>query len=94
MEQIATGGDEAAGASQEQLAAIKNITVNLATARDHAEVCRRRTEVVQSLLIDTSTQITASVRVIERNAARQEADCRWRVSGAGHCSPALSQNRT
>src|ERR1700722_13923609 len=73
MEQIATGGEESAGASQEQLAAIKNITVTLATARDHAEVCRRRTEVVQSLLMDTSAQITASVRVIERNAARQQA---------------------
>lgn len=73
MEQIATGSEEAAGASQEQLAAIKSITVNLATARDHAEVCRRRTEVVQSALIDTSAQITASIRVIERNAARQQA---------------------
>jgi methyl-accepting chemotaxis protein len=73
MEQIATGGEEAAGASQEQLGAIKNISVNLATARDQAEVCRRRTEVVRSLLTDTSTQITASIRVIERNAARQQA---------------------
>jgi methyl-accepting chemotaxis protein len=73
MEQIATGAEESAGASQEQLAAVTNITVNLATARDHAEVCRRRTEVVQSLLTETAAQITASVRVIERNAARQQA---------------------
>ncbi len=73
MEQIATGGEESAGASQEQLAAIKNITVNLATARDHAEACRRRTEVVQTLLIDSAARITASVRVIEQNAVRQRA---------------------
>jgi methyl-accepting chemotaxis protein len=73
MEQIAAGGEESAGASQEQLAAIRNIVANLGTARDHAEACRRRTEVVQSVLNETAGQITICVRAIERNAARQQA---------------------
>ena len=73
MEQIATGGEESAGASQEQLAAIRNIVVSLTTARDNAEQCRRRTETVQSVLLDTAGQIATSVRAIERNSARQQA---------------------
>jgi methyl-accepting chemotaxis protein len=73
MERIATGGDEAAGASQEQLAAVRNIVVSLGTARDQADVCRRRTDIVRSMLTDTAGQITASVRGIERNAVRQQA---------------------
>jgi len=76
MEQIASGGDEAAGASQEQLAAVRNIVASLSGAREHAEACRRRTETVQSLLIDTATRITTSVRAIERNAGRQQASVR------------------
>jgi methyl-accepting chemotaxis protein len=73
MEQIATGADEAAGASQEQLGAIKNIVAGLTTARDNAESCRLRTEVVRSALADTAAQITTSVRAIERNAKRQQS---------------------
>ncbi len=73
MEQIASGGEEAAGASQEQLAAIRNIVGSLSSAREDAEACRRRTDAVQSVLVDTSSQIVASVRSIERNASRQQA---------------------
>jgi methyl-accepting chemotaxis protein len=73
MEQIASGGEEAAGACQEQLTAIKRIVLNLNASRDQAEVSRRRTEVVQSVLVDTTGQIAASVRAIEKNAARQQA---------------------
>jgi methyl-accepting chemotaxis protein len=73
MEQIATGAEEAAGASQEQLAAIRNIVAGLTTARDNAESCRLRTEVVRSALAETAAQITTSVRAIERNATRQQS---------------------
>lgn len=73
MEQIASGAEEAAGASQEQVAAIKRIFSSLRTARSEAEASRRRTEAVQSLLAETSGQITMSARAIERNAERQEA---------------------
>ncbi len=76
MEQIASGGDEAAGASQEQLAAVRNIVGGLSASREHAEACRRRTEAVQSVLVDTATRITTSVRAIERNAGRQQASVR------------------
>lgn len=73
MEQIASGAEEAAGASQEQLAAITRIFDALRKARAEAETSRRRTEAVQSLLADTSAQITTSARAIERNSQRQEA---------------------
>jgi methyl-accepting chemotaxis protein len=71
MEQIAAGADEAAGASQEQLAAIKNVTANLTVARNEADNSRRRTDSTQVLLVETATQISASVRAIEKNAERQ-----------------------
>ena len=73
MEQIAAGADEAAGASQEQLAAIKQVTSNLTAARGEADSSRRRTEAAQILLTETSDQIGVSVQSIERNSARQVA---------------------
>ena len=73
MEQIAAGADEAAGASQEQLAAIKQVTANLTTARGEADNSRRRTEAAQVLLAETGAQIGASVQSIERNSERQVA---------------------
>jgi methyl-accepting chemotaxis protein len=73
MAQIAAGAEEAAGASQEQFTAIKAMAGNLAVARDAADTSRRRTETLQTLLAETAAQITASVRAIERNAARQHA---------------------
>ena len=73
MEQIAAGADEAAGASQEQLSAIKQAAGNLATARREADKSRRRTEAAQVLLVETGAQIGASVQSIERNSERQAA---------------------
>jgi methyl-accepting chemotaxis protein len=73
MEQIAAGADEAAGASQEQSGAIRNTTANLTIARSEADSSRRRTEATQLLLVETATQISASVRAIEKNAERQLA---------------------
>jgi methyl-accepting chemotaxis protein len=71
MEQIAAGADEAAGASQEQLTAIKQVTSNLTTARREADNSRRRTESAQVLLAETAAQIGASIQAIERNSERQ-----------------------
>ena len=71
MEQISAGADEAAGASQEQLAAIKNVSTNLAVARSEAESSRRRTETTQVFLAEATTQISASIQAIEKNAKRQ-----------------------
>ncbi|MBA2398710.1 MAG: hypothetical protein H0V72_08415 [Bradyrhizobium sp.] len=73
MEQISAGAEEAAGASQEQLAAIKSVSTNLAVARSEAESSRRRTEATQVLLAEATTQISASVQAIEKNAERQVA---------------------
>ncbi|HXS31958.1 MAG TPA: methyl-accepting chemotaxis protein, partial [Steroidobacteraceae bacterium] len=71
MEQIASGAEEAAGASQEQSAAIKRIVASLTTARGEADASSRRTEVVAIALTETSSQISGSVRAIERSAQRQ-----------------------
>jgi methyl-accepting chemotaxis protein len=73
MEQIAGGAEEAAGAAQEQLAAIGSVAENLTTARGQAETSRRRTEASQAVLGEAVTQITAAVRAIARNAERQGA---------------------
>jgi methyl-accepting chemotaxis protein len=73
MEQIATGAEEAAGASQEQVAAIKRIFDSLRTARGETDALRRRTETVQIMLGEAGERITASARAIERNAQRQGA---------------------
>jgi methyl-accepting chemotaxis protein len=70
MEQIAAGSEEAAGAAQEQLAATKNIVTNLSASRVQSEGSRRRTEALQTVLSETTMQITRSVGAIERNAAR------------------------
>lgn len=71
MEQIAGGAEEAAGASEEQSAAIKRIAASLTAARGEAEASNRRTEAVALSLNETSAQISASVRAIERGAQRQ-----------------------
>ena len=73
MEQIAAGAEEAAGASLEQLAAIKRIFDGLRTARGETDALRRRTETVQIMLGDAGDRITGSARAIERNAQRQGA---------------------
>jgi methyl-accepting chemotaxis protein len=73
MEQIASGAEETAGGAQEQLAAIKSVVGHLGSARIQADTARRSTEAAQVVLVETTGQITASVRAIERNAARQAA---------------------
>ena len=73
MEQIASGAEEAAGGSQEQLTAIRSVVGALGAARTQADASRRRTETVRLVLAEVATQITGSVRAIERNAQRQTA---------------------
>lgn len=73
MQQISLGAEEAAGASQEQLSAVQSVTSSLQTAREQADVSRRRTQTVQTVLADSTSQIALSVRAVERNAERQLA---------------------
>ena len=73
MEKIATGAEEAAGASQEQSAAIKRIAASLIVARAEAEKSGRRAEALTATLADAMARIVASVRSIQRNAERQTA---------------------
>jgi methyl-accepting chemotaxis protein len=73
MEQIASGAEESAGASQQQLAAIKSVVSRLGAARSQCDVSSRRTDALELVLTETATQITGSVRAIEKNADRQKA---------------------
>ena len=61
MEQIAAGADEAAGAAQEQFAAVKSVASNLMISGE-AETSRRRTETVQAGLGEAALQITNAAR--------------------------------
>lgn len=73
MGQISSGAETAAGACQEQFAAIKRIVADLAAAREATETSTRHTESVAVALVETSAQITGSIRAIEQAAERQAA---------------------
>ncbi len=71
MQQIAAGAEEAASASQEQSNAVQRIVEGLGAARSEADLSSRRTETLSVSLTETTTQISTSVRAIERAAQRQ-----------------------
>ena len=71
MERIAAGAEEAASASQETLAVATNTAATLAQARDRAETSRRRTDTLQGLLAETSTQIGSWANNVKQNGERQ-----------------------
>jgi methyl-accepting chemotaxis protein len=71
MEQIASGAEQASSASQETLAVTTATAATLVQARDRAEATRRRTDRLQSLLIETSNQIGVWANNIKQNGERQ-----------------------
>lgn len=71
MEQIASGAEEAASAAQETLAVATNTAATLVQARDRAEGARRRTDALESLLVETSSQIGTWASNIKHNGDRQ-----------------------
>src|SRR5690348_8323114 len=71
MEQIASGAEEAASAAQETLAVATNTAAALVQARDRAEGAHRRTDALESLLVETSSQIGTWAGNIKHNGDRQ-----------------------
>ena len=71
MEQIASGSDEAAAASQETLAVANNTAATLAQARERAATSRSRTQSLQGLIAESTSQIGAWANNIKQNAQRQ-----------------------
>jgi methyl-accepting chemotaxis protein len=71
MEQIARGAEEAASAAQETLAVATNTAATLVQARDRAESARRRTDALESLLVETASQIGTWAGNIKHNGDRQ-----------------------
>src|SRR6202020_3685791 len=67
MEQIASGAEEAASAAQEPLAVAITPAGTLAQARDRSESARRRTDALETLLIETSNQIGLWASNIKHN---------------------------
>ena len=71
MEQIASGAEEAASAAQETLAVAATTTATLVQARERSESARRRTEALETLLLETSSQIGSWAGNIKHNGDRQ-----------------------
>jgi methyl-accepting chemotaxis protein len=71
MEQIAAGAEEAASAAQETLAVATNTAATLVQSRDRSEGARRRTDALETLLIETSNQIGVWASNIKHNGDRQ-----------------------
>jgi methyl-accepting chemotaxis protein len=71
MEQIASGAEEAASAAQETLAVAGNTATTLLQARDRSDSARRRTDALETLLVETSNQIGTWAGNIKHNGDRQ-----------------------
>ena len=71
MEQIASGAEEAASAAQETLAVAGNTAATLMQARERSEGARRRTDALETLLVETSNQIGSWAGNIKHNGDRQ-----------------------
>ena len=71
MEQIASGAEEAASAAQETLGVATSTAATLVKARDRSEGARRRTDALETLLIETSNQIGIWAGNIKHNGDRQ-----------------------
>jgi methyl-accepting chemotaxis protein len=71
MEQIASGAEEAASAAEETLGVASNTVAALAQARERAESARRRTQALEILLVETSSQIGTWANNIKHNGDRQ-----------------------
>ena len=73
MEQIASGAEESAGAAHQSLVAIGHISAALIQARGKAESSRKKTEALQTVLVESSAQISSSVASVVMSAERQTA---------------------
>lgn len=73
LEQIASGAEEAAGSAHESLSATTHLSLRFSEARTEAEAARKRTEQVQTSVLESTTQIDASILAIDANASRQIA---------------------
>lgn len=69
--QIATAAEEAAGAAQESQAAVDNLGAIFAQARDRAALSRRKTEGLQTLLLDVAAKIGGLAHSVQENSVRQ-----------------------
>src|SRR6202035_2791382 len=72
-EQIAQGAEEAAGAAQESQKAVVHGTALIVQATNTANLSVAKSEALQTMLQNISSQIANSIAAIGRTADRQEA---------------------
>ena len=70
-EQIAQGAEEAAGGAQESLKAVAHGRSLIQSAKEAADTSVKKTESLQTLVVDVATQIKASIESIAKAADRQ-----------------------
>jgi methyl-accepting chemotaxis protein len=71
LEQISTAAEEAAGAAQESQVAVTSLGDVFAQARTQADLSRRRTDALQTVLTEVGAQIAALVASVQDNTTRQ-----------------------
>ncbi len=73
MGQISRGGQMAASAAQQSLAAVNQMANLFVQARAKAGISQRKAESLQAMLAESGIQIAASIAGIEQNAEQQAA---------------------
>lgn len=73
LEQIASGAEEAAGAAHQSLSAVNHLSSRFSMARTKAQSANKRTEELQSSVLEFTVQVNSSVQAIDTNAGRQIA---------------------
>jgi methyl-accepting chemotaxis protein len=73
LESIAAGAEEAAGAAHESLSSTTDLATRFSEGRVQAEAARRRIEMLQSSVFETSAQIDATILAVAAQAERQMA---------------------
>lgn len=70
-DQIASGAEEASSASQESLAAFQQVGVSITRQLQNAEVCRDKSDAVQTVIARTSADVAGLITNISVAAQRQ-----------------------
>jgi len=76
MEQVASGAEQATGAAQESLQAITQSSKNILLQMDAAQLSQDKSEILQTMVVGVSAEITKSITAISEGAKRQDGSVR------------------
>jgi methyl-accepting chemotaxis protein len=94
LEQIAASAEEAASAAQQAVAVATSTASLLTQSRGHATATRRRTETLQSLISESSTQISGWATNIKHNGEKQAASVSIMAELGRHASKIAEVTKT